>query len=416
MRVSSLNAARNNIQEGIAVFTLITFTFARWLIEARPVQVKLNVAYDLFRCANWVADLRFRAAEYCLDVGQPSIFPRNANAIFFNMRHLCAEGRIPEVCMSINDMVYNFLNCAELTRPISDDPTKKILHAIKASLDDQPLFGGTTGIHAFHAEDGLFWPATCNYTPAPEFDRASFLSDLPATPGRERCFYRAAPMARPFDLALTDQQAAVQFLHHNLTELELPTMEACAKWILEFDEMPWPFVCDMARQCWDEARHAGAFLQRLKELGGTPGDFSHSHLLWEMTADQPLAVRLAIHQRMGEWIGIDGAIWNANRFRAAGDEETAEILDYVAIDEISHVAFGNKWINILCVTEESRYATLSRAKNRRTEFGKHIENISIFPFNRWACARAGFTASEVDAFERNYSEHGSRFPLIKQGI
>lgn len=190
-------------------------------------------------------------------------------------------------------------------------------------------------------------------------------------------------------------------------------MEACSRLILHSKGMPWGFTVDMARQCWDEARHAQAFTDRLLDLGGRVGMYAHSHTLWEMTADQPIAVQLAIHQRIGEWVGVDGALWNADRFRSLGDHATADLMDFVARDEMTHVAFGNRWIRWMHHVDSDVDVVMTQALLRRAAFGKSVGGPLMFPFNRWACERAGFTSVEVTALEQAALERGTRFAKIQ---
>lgn len=210
----------------------------------------------------------------------------------------------------------------------------------------------------------------------------------------------ASPEARP---------ALIAVLHAMLTEVEIGNVEACSRQILEAVEMPWAFVVDMSRQCWDEARHGLAFLRRIEELGGRFGDQPISSYLWKMGIDQPTDVRLAIQQRIGEWSGVEGALWHARQFEAAGDNGTAAIWEYVAQDEIGHVAFGNKWLRYLASDEAGVARVHQRALAVRREHGKSMDSRPTFPFDRAACLRAGFSPQTVDDYEARVRAQGSRF-------
>jgi uncharacterized ferritin-like protein (DUF455 family) len=222
---------------------------------------------------------------------------------------------------------------------------------------------------------------------------------LPAMPGRDARFDVQAQMPRmPQELGLREQ-AAFQ-MHFNLMALEIPSIEHCARLILEGGDMPWEFVLDMARQSWDEARHARACYDRLLELGGHVGQYPADTCLWNLSTHQPLANRLAIHQRVGEQLGVDGAIWAAEYYAAARDTTSAALLAFISRDEICHVRFGNKWIRWL-LRDEQAVANLDlEARAARQAYTRSEREHGIFPFQRWAHERAGFTATEVDDLER----------------
>lgn len=204
-----------------------------------------------------------------------------------------------------------------------------------------------------------------------------------------------------------DLQAEVVFLmHFNLMGLEIPTIEHCAQLICDFPDMSWEFVHDMARQSWDEARHAQAFQDRLHALGGRLGQYPADFSLWRMTAGLPLAERLAIHQRHGEWIGVDGALWAAEEYAARGDPATARLFEFVSRDEVTHVALGNKWVRRL-VPEPDGVAALHEKARQIRQGGDPALKRPIFPFHRWACERAGFGPGEVDALESAHRRLGS---------
>jgi uncharacterized ferritin-like protein (DUF455 family) len=105
---------------------------------------------------------------------------------------------------------------------------------------------------------------------------------------------------------------------------------------------------ELARQCWDEARHILVLYRRLRELGGRKGEFPISTFEWSVTsAIGDLAGRLATQNRTFEAGAMD-VVKNLGRaFRDLGDAETGEVLDGILADEIHHVRFANRWIRRL---------------------------------------------------------------------
>lgn len=194
----------------------------------------------------------------------------------------------------------------------------------------------------------------------------------------------------------------IRVCHITLMGTEIPTIEACADLILDFHDTGWDFVVDMARQAWDEARHADAFIQKIIELGGTIGAYPCDSVLWEMSRQDSLALRLCIHQRIGEWIGIDAAMGLAEDLRKKDDISTAMLLDYVARDEITHVTYGNRWIKRLLPDEAAVLALHEQAEEIRTAHNQ-ILTASNFPLMIDMCKRSGMSNREI---ERLAEKHG----------
>lgn len=347
------------------------------------MELQLALGHDLFRCATWAAQISQRVRELGEDVDLRAAPP--------------AQSPWADPARSLAA----FVEAAEAFQAIGDEPSRVLVEGIVSSLARAPL---------------------CTVPPAQESPWAAEAATMSThgalhslcdvserRPGRDPRLLREAPAPRPFEDTADPVEATRAFLHFNLTELELPTMEVCARMILEHREMPWEFVTDMARQVWDEARHAASFAQRLSELGGQVGDYAHTHSLWDMTSQQPLAVQLAIHQRTGEWAGVCGALWNAERFHRQEDHVTGDMMEFVARDEINHVGYGNKWVRHLCPDPAGVDQVVSAALARRAAFGRTSDGQPVFPFFPWACTRAGFTDEEREAMNQHAARLGTRF-------
>jgi uncharacterized ferritin-like protein (DUF455 family) len=91
------------------------------------------------------------------------------------------------------------------------------------------------------------------------------------------------------------------------------------------------------------------------------GQFPVSNFEWCVTNMMDnLPGRLAIENRTFEAGLIDLLSVLKNTWRAAGDEATAETLDGILADEITHVRFANRWIRRL--TEDDPRVLLQVAK------------------------------------------------------
>ncbi len=384
------------IRDHIARCVRISNLLALWTITTPEVELKCVFARHLYWAVQASERLRLRLAELAVDLDPRTVPIKSA----FNDLPACELAlSTPEkirtlyglALVNLMDSTIDHLNRAG---QIADEPTIKILGDLVLSAK------------RITEEANATFQSVCKIFP--DLERISSLppdrqlaAKVPVLPARDSRFAEARSNPDLVDI--------VKLLHVFFTDLELATIESCSRLIIEFPAMPWEFVVDMARQCWDEARHAEAFRTRLLQLGGRLGTYVTSHTLWEMAAGEPIEIRLAVQQRVGEWIGVDGAIWQAQRLRFGGDEVTSELFEFVALDEITHVSFGNKWLRFLAGSEEKVKQAHDLAIKKRFEYGKSVEGPLIFPYNDWACERSGFTASEREELRSRFERFGSQF-------
>ena len=136
-------------------------------------------------------------------------------------------------------------------------------------------------------------------------------------------------------------------LHRQMNN-ELGVLEIAAQSLADFPETPWDLKLSLARQCFDEARHALSLLRRLYELGGAKGEFPIANFEWGVTLMlDNLPGRLAIENRTFEAGLIDILGQMRHVWREHGDSTTADLFDAILADEITHVRFANRWIKRL---------------------------------------------------------------------
>jgi uncharacterized ferritin-like protein (DUF455 family) len=78
------------------------------------------------------------------------------------------------------------------------------------------------------------------------------------------------------------------------------------------------------------------------------------------------------------------------RFRKAGDEETARVLEAILAEEVAHVAAGSRWF-AWCCAREGR----DPASTFEELVVQHLRGALRGPFNANARLAAGFTAAEL---------------------
>ena len=176
---------------------------------------------------------------------------------------------------------------------------------------------------------------------------------LRASPAREACFQEVTDQAHMAKFPVGSAEHRREMLHGDLNE-EVQSLEIAAQSLVDFPDAQWALRLHLARQCWDETRHARAFLRRLRELGGRKGEFPIINQEWGVVCMfDSLVGRLAVQNRLFEGGSLDVFKEGVVAWGDWGDQVTAEIFDSVVADEVQHVRFANDWLERL-KTEEPR--------------------------------------------------------------
>jgi len=143
---------------------------------------------------------------------------------------------------------------------------------------------------------------------------------------------------------------------HALMDAELCAAELMARNSHEYPEMPWDFHVDMARQIWDEMRHAKLHsLLMPKELGCRWGDYPVGFSYFRSVYAHDLLGRLALFNSTSE----QKAMWRHSHRRKVlveqGQLQIAQVFDYLLADEVPHVHNGARWGTHLCDGDERAY-------------------------------------------------------------
>lgn len=144
-------------------------------------------------------------------------------------------------------------------------------------------------------------------------------------------------------------------LLHALAHIELNAIDLAFDIIARFVEadVPRRFFEDWLKVGDDEARHFVMLDDRLRDLDSHYGAQPAHDGLWQASMDtaHDLMARLAIVPMVLEARGLDVTPMMIEKLKAAEDFESAEILQTIHDDEITHVEVGTKWFNHLCAEE-----------------------------------------------------------------
>jgi Protein of unknown function (DUF455) len=143
---------------------------------------------------------------------------------------------------------------------------------------------------------------------------------------------------------------------HGLMDAELSAAELMARNSHEHPEMPWDFHVDMARQTWDEVRHAKVHdLLMKEELGCAWGDYPVGFSYFKSIYAYDLLGRLCLFNGTSEQRAMWRHSHRRKRLMELGQERIALVFDYLLADEVPHVHNGVRWGSHLLGGSEKAY-------------------------------------------------------------
>ena len=178
-------------------------------------------------------------------------------------------------------------------------------------------------------------------------------------------------------------------LLHALAHIELNAIDLAWDIIARFadQDLPTGFIDDWVTVADDEARHFRLLADRLTALDAAYGDLPAPDGLWEAaqaTAHDVMA-RLAVVPMVLEARGLDVTPATIARLREIGDGDSADALEVIYNDEITHVAAGHRWFVWLAARRG-----LDPQPHWRHLVATHFRGVPKPPFNHAARQAAGF--------------------------
>jgi uncharacterized ferritin-like protein (DUF455 family) len=197
-------------------------------------------------------------------------------------------------------------------------------------------------------------------------------------PGAQVFRIRAEQGLPPLPLPHMDADF-LQSRMHGICVGEIEAMEGAGRTVCDFEDVPWEFTLDMARQVWDESRHTEIYERLLRHVQSKLGEYPETRLLWECACVEDPAARVAGVNR-----GLEG-------------------LACVLADEITHVRMGSRWMRQLTEDDPGR-------RQMALDFQHHIDELFNFSggrregpadqvsisISREARQLAGFTDAEIE--------------------
>jgi uncharacterized ferritin-like protein (DUF455 family) len=203
-----------------------------------------------------------------------------------------------------------------------------------------------------------------------------------------------------------DSPDAARSLMHGIFVGEIQALEGAGRTCYDFevgkgrDEVPFELKLDMARQCWDEARHCEISVKLTEHMGSEIGEFGEQVLLFEAACNADPILRLTGVNRALEGLAIDVF----NTMREYGNTTDDPVLyfceDWMLADEVTHVKMGSDWLRRVTANDKERQKQaldFQRTVDKLFSFGGFRGENDENPVHlaRKFRAMAGFSEEEI---------------------
>jgi hypothetical protein len=340
-------------------------------ITAEPIY-ELKTAFSLHShlCAEHVSAMRRRVGE----MREPPLgleeIPHPALEIFFD--EILAAPSTEELVLGLYEKALPALKAAMEkhladTNPLADHPSVRVCRFALLEVDDMLKFGASAGASlvsealrqraaawlrllddclaaagALHGAD-----ATANKEVQPQYSARPIQFD--PVPKRDERFPDPYNMGVNAEVFLYDpkypaQAKSLMIFYKRLREIDVPEMMASI--IAQTPDQPWDYYRDMARQLWDEARHA-----MMGEVGFVNlGIDWPKEVMVNFTWSLALNTQLKPIERHAVLYFIEQGLMprNGKRFewevgQQSGNPLSALFQDYDWADEVLHAKIGRDW-------------------------------------------------------------------------
>ncbi len=182
---------------------------------------------------------------------------------------------------------------------------------------------------------------------------------------------RGSQAMRPDDASSSD---GVRALMHGIFMGEIQALEGAGRTCWDFDvgnahdEAPFELKLDMARQCWDEARHVEISAKLSDWMGTELGEFAENTVLFEAACSNDPILRLAGVNRALEGLAIDVFTQMKEFGDVAGDPYLEFCEDWMLADEVTHVKMGSDWLRRITADDPER-------RKNALEFQKIVDKL-----------------------------------------
>ncbi len=376
---------------------------ACWLISCSNNEFKILLGEKMGWDARFLEALHTRMFEKLTMKYIPKV-SSDYNRNFASAKSLQTEAEIASFLYALSQDLYsNIQNYLNLSDAIADAPTYLTLRHLLTDLTNV-----LNQLHGWSVQDFTIYSLSQQYDTVVYYSGMEEMPAIASFPGRApNLQFSETSIVTHHSYAdlMTDNEKLRRFSHYVYVDVEIGAMEVCAKNLVAYRWMPLDFKLDMARQIWDEARHAIIMRRLLESIGGKEGDYTYSAKVWKKCEKgSNLAERLAIQQVFQEGNALESNFLLTDAFSTSSHNEMAYYMDCINADEAVHVRIGNVWMQYLLGGNYDNYrATMEKAVklinatlSSNVVVNHNARNISAFP------------SDFVNMLEQNNKIHGYR--------
>jgi len=235
---------------------------------------------------------------------------------------------------------------------------------------------------------------------------------------------------RRMDADAADSPDRARRQMHGIFVGEIQALEGAGRTAFDYttEETPLQMKLDMARQCWDEARHVEISLRLGEHMGTEIGEFSEAVTLFEAACHTDPVFRLAGVNRALEGLAIDVFTTMRDFAGEMNDPVLYFCEDWMLADEVTHVKMGSDWLRRLTAQDPQRQQEaldFQKAVDKLFSFGGFRGERDENPVHLARNFRrlAGFSDAEISelvdisasAFQEAQTQQASRAELATQG-
>lgn len=145
-----------------------------------------------------------------------------------------------------------------------------------------------------------------------------------------------------------DSTSNLSCIHGQIYGIEIPAAEVCSVIPLVFPDLPIELDISLAKQTYDEGRHARILLNFFLSAGGKIDDHTNGFRIWDnVLSGNTLAEMICIEHVLGEGYALGYDVKAIHDYQKKGMDELANIHSELHEDEVIHVSNGLAWFNYL---------------------------------------------------------------------
>jgi hypothetical protein len=178
--------------------------------------------------------------------------------------------------------------------------------------------------------------------PSPPSSRLSF--SAPKMAARDNRFKIMGQDWGDLSARQNDEKTSRRLSEFENYSQEMLAAETVALIMYQSPDMPWGFIYDSARHCYDETRHCMLGIEWMAHHGLDYKTVPQNTLIYEWRSQYDPATQYCLLTQGNEAHVFPYRRESLKAYELSGDQLSAQYVSYDMADERQHVAYGTKWL------------------------------------------------------------------------